>query len=213
MSAARSRRTPTSRSLRPHGGLAWWAVSTRSHLRRVGHQLLDVFGAGRAGRAVPKLGSTTPARKPASPCRRWTPSAGTATSLASGPDNATVCGSTSPTIRRRGNGATRPSCCSTPTPRRWRVRSSGTQPSTVPARQRRPGPQRRRLSVVRAPFGRYHAVLRLGPRPSPQPPWHETVVYEVHVKGFSKRYPDVRVWAAGNPFPVQGREFVVLRRI
>ena len=34
--------------------------------------------------------------------------------------------------------------------------------------------------------------LRLGGRSPAETPWHETVIYEVHVKGFTKRHPDVR---------------------
>ena len=48
---------------------------------------------------------------------------------------------------------------------------------------------------LRAPRSRSRSSstrLRLGGRHPPRTPWNETVIYEVHVKGFTKRHPEVR---------------------
>ena len=35
----------------------------------------------------------------------------------------------------------------------------------------------------------------------PRTPWHETVIYELHVRGFTKLHPDVPEAVAGNLLP------------
>ena len=82
--------------------------------------------------------------------------------------------------------ATRPSCCSTPTPRPSRARSAGTRRSS-PTASATPTPAttttaRRscRRSVVTNPY------FDWGDDRRPHAPWHETVIYEAHVKGFTK---------------------------
>ena len=93
----------------------------------------------------------------------------------------------------RGPRRTRPSSCSIPTPRRSRARSTGTTTcsttSSRPARAARPArPTARptcRRSVVANPF------FDWGDDRPPRTPWHETIVYETHVKGLTKRHPEV----------------------
>ena len=103
----------------------------------------------------------------------------------------TGTGSADPGIRPRACAATRPSCCSTPTPRR----SAGTVtfgPEVLGQDAADPG---RPSSLDSA--GHVPRSLVVDPAFSWQDgkrPWHryaDTVVYEVHVKGFTMRHPDI----------------------
>ena len=97
---------------------------------------------------------------------------------------------------RRATAATRPSCCSTPTPRRSTAQIDGDE-SLFSYRLRRPERRRRRhrntedslgntmLSVVINPF------FDWGHDRPPQHEYHETVIYEAHVKGLTMPHPDV----------------------
>ena len=106
---------------------------------------------------------------------------------------ATGCASTARGTRTRACATTRTSCCSTRTPPRsratydvgrrrvfghdWTSPSSATTP-TRPAH----------VPAVR----RHRPRLRLGRRRARRAPRStETVVYEVHVKGFTQRHPEV----------------------
>ena len=136
-----------------------------------------------------------------------TGSTGTATSPASDRDSGTRTGSTVRTTRRRGTGSTRASCSSTRTPRRstdpsgtarrasCRTSPTAKTPTSCPTRKttRTRSPSRSwcpSTSTGRAIGCRRH-------------PWNETIIYEAHVKGFTRRHPrireDLRGTYAGSP--------------
>ena len=109
----------------------------------------------------------------------------------SGPASATASACTARGHPSRGTGAIRTSCCSIPTPRRSTARGRGTRrcspiTSTIPSRlaersRQRARTCRSRSSSIRPSTGR--ATRRR------DTPWHKTVIYETHVKGFTKRHP------------------------
>ncbi len=175
----------------PDEPLARPAVPAGGDLRRQRHELLALLRDRGAGRAVPLRRRRH--RRAASSSRRSRPSSTTATCRASSPGSATGSGCTdrgSPTracgqpgqaadrpLRqgRRGRGAVE----------RCRVRP--TRRTRDPAGLADQVGQR----AVRAPLDRGQPVLRLGRRPPPRIPWHETIVYETHVRGLTMRHPDV----------------------
>ena len=92
--------------------------------------------------------------------------------------------------RERATAATRASCCSTPTPRRSRARSTATSrcsPTTsrtpTNAQQRDDSLGHTMLSVVINPF------FDWGHDRPPRHEYHETVIYEAHVKGLTDDPP------------------------
>ena len=167
------------------------AVSARRHLRRLGHQLLAVLQRRRGRRAVPvrrrrrrrarevahradrgrrPLLARLPARRPARA-------------------SATATGCTARGTRPTGCGATRPSCCSTPTPRRSTARSTGTRPaspttSTTPTSRTPPTARRTCRAASSATRSSTGATTA---RPSTA--MHETIIYEAHVKGLTHAPP------------------------
>ena len=112
---------------------------------------------------------------------------------ASGPGRPTATGPRARTTRPGACAATRPSCCSTRTP--------GPSAATVAvqpgrARLRLRGdpdtPERRRLRRRRAPQpGGGPAAYGWRDAGPLRRPYADTVIYEVHVKGFTMRHPDV----------------------
>jgi hypothetical protein len=48
-----------------------------------------------------------------------------------------------------------------------------------------------RLRPAHDEVGRHQPLLRLGPRPPPNHDYHESVIYEAHVKGMTMTHPDV----------------------
>ena len=57
-------------------------------------------------------------------------------------------------------------------------------------------------------------ALRLGGRPPPRTPWHETVIYEVHVRGFTKLHPAcARTCAAPTPASPRTRRSRISARL
>ena len=50
---------------------------------------------------------------------------------------------------------------------------------------------RPRLRRGSCPKARWSTLVRLGRRPAPDIPWHNTLIYELHVKGFTTLHPDV----------------------
>ena len=98
--------------------------------------------------------------------------------------------------RRAGCAATAPSCCSTRTARRSRATSAGTSrcsttSSATPGSGTPPTARRtcrRTWSSTRSSTG-----ATTGRRRSP---YHETVIYEAHVRGLTLRHPDVPAHAA-----------------
>ena len=133
---------------------------------------------------------TAPRRASRSPSgRRWS---GTATRPSSAPGSATASGSTARSSRPPGCAAIPPSCCWTRTRPRSRARSTGTRRCSPTASTTRTGPVNDLDSgphmpkgVVTSPFFDW-----AHDRP-PRTPWNETVVYEVHVKGFTQRHPGI----------------------
>ena len=109
--------------------------------------------------------------------------------------SSTATASTAPTSRRAGHRFNPNKLCSTRTPRRsaatdalGATRCSATASAT---RTR----TCRSTSATAPPFAPLAAVVD---RPSPgatiappRTPWHETVIYELHVKGFTQLHPDV----------------------
>ena len=106
-------------------------------------------------------------------------------------------------------GAMRRSCCSTRTARPSRVRCAGTRPCSPS------GPARRRAISTRdsAPFMPRNVVTNpyfdwAGDRP-PRTPYHQTVIYEAHVRGLTLRHPGsrpgsaapMRAWPPGHHRP------------
>ena len=89
-------------------------------------------------------------------------------------------------------GAIRPSCSSTPTPRRSTARSAGTG-----AVYGYPlgGDDRARNDADSAPFVPRSVVtnpwFEWGDDRPLRIPWHETVLYECHVKGLTMRHPEI----------------------
>ena len=105
--------------------------------------------------------------------------------------SATATGCTGPTSPPRGTGATRRSCCSTRTARRWTARSrwheavfgyrfgDPASPNTTDSAPYMP------VNVVINPF------FDWGDDRPPRIPYHETVIYEAHVRGLTMRHPDL----------------------
>ncbi len=108
----------------------------------------------------------------------------------SAPASATATGSTGPGRPTEGLRCNPAKLLLDPYARRSTARSTGTRPCFA-LRLRRPDGSRN--DADSAPFvprcGRGRPVLRLGRRPPAATPLHETVIYETHVKGFTKRHP------------------------
>ena len=102
-----------------------------------------------------------------------------------------------PRAVRAGQGASlqpQQGRCSTPTPRRSAATCAGpTSCSATRSATRRP--TCRSTSATAPPFAplarRDRSGLHLGRRPAAAHPWHKTLIYELHVKGFTKLHPDV----------------------
>ena len=91
--------------------------------------------------------------------------------------------------------STRTSCCSTPTRkdivgaaalerRALRLHASAASASDLSF-------DRRDSAPLHAQVPRARAGVHLGRRPPPDVPWHDTVIYEMHVRGFTMQHPDV----------------------
>ncbi len=116
---------------------------------------------------------------------------GTATCPTRGPARSTATGSTAPTTREAATASTRTSCCSTPTPRRsmgelswnpavfgyrWR---SGDDTTFDERDSAAFVPKRARRSIRPSPGARPPAAPAVGP----------DLIYETHVRGFTKLHP------------------------
>ena len=129
----------------------------------------------------------------ASSCASTRRSTGTATCPGVGPGSATATASTAPRTRRRATASTRQA-----PDRPVRQGDRGADPLRREARSCRTCPAQRRTSRddedwrPRSRSRRDRRRVRLGGRRQAAAPWHETVIYELHVKGFTKRNPDVR---------------------
>ena len=164
-------------------------VPARRDLERHRHELLAVQRVRRARRS--SASSTTPATRPASRCARRPRSSTTSTCPASGPVSATASASTGRGRRSRARAATRRSCCSIRTARRSPARSDWGQP-VYPYRF---GDESRPSTSDSARFMPKSVVVNpyfdWGNDRPPDTPLHETLVYEVHVKGFTQTHPSV----------------------
>ena len=171
--------------------LARTPLSARRDLRRRRHQLLDLLGGRRAGRAVPvrRRGD----RDAASSCPKSTAYCWHGYLPDVGPGSATASGSTGRGSRSGATGATRPSCSLDPYAKavegevRWNEAVFPLPRSATPTARNDPD-----SAPVRAQRRRRQPVLRLGGTTGRRArPWHETVIYEAHVKGLTMRHPGV----------------------
>ena len=174
-----------------NGNLAGRTVPARRALGRPRHQLLGVLRGRDQGRAVSVRRRR--ARTARRTCRRGRRSAGTATCPASARANATGSASTARGRRRTGIAATRPSCCSIPYARA--IAGDGRVGPGGAALRRRGSEAMRSSTDDSAPYVPRSVVDRSAfdwgdDRPL-RAPLHETVIYELHVKGFTARMPDV----------------------
>ncbi len=132
------------------------------------------------------------ATRPASASPRSTPTAGTATCRASALVSVTAFVSTDRTRRTRGIAAIPRSCCSIRTRRRSTARSSGTRRSSATAS---PIPKTPGTTMTARRFMPKGVVLdsRFDWEGDTKPgtPLHKSVIYEVHVKGFTARHPEI----------------------
>ena len=135
-----------------------------------------------------------------SACTRWTGSSGTATCPASGRASATGTGCTAATTRRPASAATRPSCCSTRTPRRSRA-ACDWDPAVFAYPFGHPD---QRNDTDSAPYVPRSVVVNpffsWDNDRHPRIPYHETVIYEAHVRGLTKTAPG-RAGAAARHLP------------
>ena len=177
----------------------------RSRLRRGGDELLAVL-RGRQRRGIVPLrhlrqGGTHPGSK------RWTLSAGMPICPTSGPASATAIGCTGPGPRMPAFGAIRPSCCSIPYAKAIEGEVDWGQacfPYTFGDEHSRNDDD---SAAYGAQIGGAQPVLRLGQRPPACHSPNETIIYEMHVKGFTARHPDVPRRCAA-PMPALGHPAV-----
>ena len=129
-----------------------------------------------------RFAATRRPNRSASRCRKRPIRSGTAICRTCGPDRSTATACTARTIPRAGIASIRARCCSILTRRPSRASCAGTMRCSA----------RDRDTAHCAPLARVvdSAFHWNGDRP-PRTPWHETVVYELHVKGFTKQHPDV----------------------
>ena len=95
--------------------------------------------------------------------------------------------------RSRASAAIPPSCCSIRTPRRSTAPWTGTRRSfRITSTSPRRSTQRPRQRAVHAQDRSSSTRTSTGATTAGRnTPWHETVVYETHVKGFTQRHPDI----------------------
>ena len=115
----------------------------------------------------------------------------------SGPDSATPTGSTAPWAPEHGPPLQPAQAADRPVREVDRGRgrlARGEHAALRPGRRgRRPRRGRRGRRRGDPEVRRHRPVVRLGGRHALcDTPWHETVIYEVHVKGFTQRHPGVR---------------------
>ena len=142
---------------------------------------------GRCGGALPvRRWRGRDAPRTASPAMA---TSGTGTSPAPATGRATAFASTGRGIRRRGCAATRPSCCSTPMREPSWAACDGARPSTATRGRSDARPPIRRRSC-RAPWSCARPFDWGDDRP-PGTALADSVIYELHVKGFTRLHPEV----------------------
>ena len=110
----------------------------------------------------------------------------------SSPASTTATASTGRTTRPPATASTRQAAPGPLRQGRSRARSTGTTRCSPTTSAKAETHQRRRLSARTCMHGRGHQpLLRLGRRPPPRRPCHESVIYEAHVKGLTKLHPEV----------------------
>ena len=170
-------------------------VPARRDLGRQRHELLALLRARRARRAVPVRRRRRRAAGRAHRAHRA--HLARLPARASGRASATATASTAPTTRRTATASTRPSCCSTRTRSRSTGPCAGTRPTSCPTSRRdaedadlEPDDEDDvdavPKSVVIDPRFDWEGDRR------PDIPLHETVIYETHVRGFTRLHPEVR---------------------
>ena len=108
---------------------------------------------------------------------------GTATCPASHRGSATAFGSADRTTRHAACSTIRTNCSSTRTPRRSRASSSTTR-SVYAGSDEDSAPYVPRCVLI-------HDAFPWGGDRQPNTAWADTVIYELHVRGFTMRHPDI----------------------
>ena len=176
--------------------LAWRSLSSRRDLDRRRRQLRALLRARDEGRTVPvRLAPTRRKKRVASRCRSRPTWSGTAFCPTCGRTSSTATASTARTSPQHGHRfnpnkvVLDPYAKSVARTIRWADEMFGYA-------RRPPGrrPVVRRRATTRA-FAPLAAVVdpafTWGDDRPPRTPWHNTVIYEMHVRGFSKRHPDI----------------------
>ena len=124
-------------------------------------------------------------------CARSTVSSGTATCRRWSRASATATACTARTTPPRACGATRTSCSSTPTPRPSTDRCGGTRRCSAT----RSATRTATTTADSAPFVPKSVVVNpffdWGSDRHPRIPYHETMIYEAHVKGLTITHPEI----------------------
>ena len=101
-------------------------------------------------------------------------------------------GSTGPTSRSTATVSIRTSCCSILTPRRSSASSNGTRAVRLQNGNRRRPHVRRRDSAPFMPRCRViDPAFTWGDDRAPRTAWERTIIYELHVRGYTKLHPGV----------------------
>ena len=126
-------------------------------------------------------------RSIASSCPSTPTRCGTATCRMRGPGRSTAIASTGRTSPTRGTASIRNKLLLDPYARRTSARSNGIRPVRLHV-----GPQDddltfdERDSAPFIPSARHRSRLQLARRQAPGDPWDPTIIYEAHVRGFTK---------------------------
>ncbi len=106
--------------------------------------------------------------------------------------SSTATASTARTTRRTATASTRTRSCSTRTPRRSAATCGGTTRCSATRSGTDDLSFDDRDSAAFAPLAAViDTAFTWGDDRPPRTPWHKTLIYEVHVKGFTKLHPDV----------------------
>ena len=158
------------------------ALPARRALGRRGRQLRGlVHDRDRRSRCA--CSTRTGATRPASRWTRAPTTSGTATCPGSGPGSATASASTARTTRPAACSTTRRSCWSIPYARAIEG-DFVDNPAVYADSPADSAPFVPRSVVV-------HDAFPWGDDHRPAVPWDDTVIYELHVRGFTMRHPDI----------------------
>ena len=179
-----------------HARLARTSCSPRRHLRRSRNQLLGIFGSRRARRVVPlrqrRNGNACRTARTDGALLAWV-SAGRQTGATVRLPRAWTVDARPGVLVQSGQAAAR-------SVRQSDRRSHGTGTKRC-SRTTLALPRRRATISTARPFMPKSVVINpffdWGQDRRPRTPWHRTVVYETHVKGFTKTHPQI-------PEPLRG---------